>query len=389
MSPEIIKEFCNHTHSTDINIRRISLMILKNLCNKAPKTVKELCIKEIGLDWLMQIMRGSQYAQRSGPSLTMGGNAAGERVDILNAEMDTRMDNQSHQCTESSRHDEEYTVSDSIIAHLSFLTFDLSTIAPQYRSYLKRLQEHAQNIEASEAYAKELEMQAGGFDFIRNLTFGDDNAQMIDLLFEQFGTRNFFDLLNSKLQSPAEPALLGPSARAPAPHPTCTAMEASAMRQLTVAVILVIVHIAAGTSTHRNLLVDPRHILLSMLPLATHSDPEIRRGVVWTIINLTYIDDRDEEYGAKIRVRELVAMGWDARLTELKENDDAQDIRERASTAVEQLSAIQSGRGYDGGGGGVQMHQHRRGGSASSMSFANAVLGIGASRFGGRRGDGD
>ena len=364
-------------------------MILKNLCNKAPKSVKELCIKEIGLNWLMQIMRGSQYASKPGPSLTMGGNAAGERVvDILNAEMDTRMDNQPQQPTESSRHDDEYTVSELTIGQLSYMTFDVSTIAPQYRSYLKRLQEHVQNIEASEAYAKELEMQAGGFDFVRNLTFGDDNAQMIDLLFEQFGTRNFFDLLNSKLQSPADPALLGPSARAAAPHPTCTATEASAVRQLTVAVILVIVHIAAGTSTHRNLLVDPRHILLSMLPLATHSDPEIRRAVVWTIINLTYIDDRDEEYGAKIRVRELVAMGWDGRLKELKENDDAQDIRERASTAVEQLSAIQSGRGYDGGGGTMQ-HQHRRGGSASSMSFANAVLGMGASRFGGRRGEGE
>ena len=329
-------------------------------------------------------MRGSQSTVKPGPSLTMGGNSAGQRVEMLNA-VDTRMEDQPHQSTNSSRHNEEYRVSDTTIEQLSSMTFDLSVIAPQYTSYLKHLQEHVQNIEASEAYAKELEMQAGGFDFVRNLTFGDDNAQMIDLLFERFGTRNFFDLLNSKLQSPADPALLGPSARAPAPHPTCTATEASAMRQLTVAVILVIVHIAAGTSTHRNMLVDPRHILLSMLPLATHSDPEIRRAVVWTIINLTYIDDRDEEYGAKIRVHELIAMGWDARLRELKENDDAQDIRERASTAVEQLSAIQSGRGYDGGGGGSQ-HQHRRGGSASNMSFANAVLGIGASRFGARRG---
>jgi len=334
----------------------------------------------------------------------MGGNAAGERVDILNAmeadPMDVIDDRPIDQIASSPLYAEEYILSDSIseitLPHTT--TFDSTMLKSLYNSRLTMLEGLAKALSASEAYAEELKMQTAGLDFLRNLIFDDDN-HILDVVFGEIGATTLFDLLHSKLKTPPSTSSsssmaytgvipLGPSARAASPHPACTIVESSAVRSLTTSVLFVLVHIAAGASVHRQLLIAQRSILLAMFPLLSHSDPEIRRCVVWVIINLTYTDDKDDAVNSRARAQELRAMGWEERLKEVRETDESVDVRERAATAVEQLRGIPSSGSGGGGGSGfvggerghglgygqASGHGHGRSGSTGSMSFSSSMM---------------
>jgi len=352
----------------------------------------------------MQVIKGvsplsndSNRSFRPASSLSMGGNAAGERVDILNAmeadPMDVIDDRPIDQtASSSSLYAEEYILPDSISETIfpPTTSFDSPALKSIYNSRLTMLESFAKALSASEAYAEELKMQTAGLDFLRNLILDDDN-HILDVVFSEISAPALFDLLHSKLKTPSPTSSssslaytgvipLGPSARAPSPHPTCTMVESSAVRSLTTSVLFVLVHIAAGASAHRQMLIAQRSILLAMFPLLSHSDPEIRRCVVWVIINLTYTDDKDDAPNARARAQELRAMGWEERLREVREGDDSVDVRERAATAVEQLrgipsSGVGSGNGYMGGerGHGVG-YNHGRSGSTGSMSFSSSMM---------------
>lgn len=411
MKTDIMQVLCDHAHSADTRIRLVSLLALKNLCNKAPQSDKLRCFSLLRSPWLMQVIKGvsplsndSNRSFRPASSLSMGGNAAGERVDILNAmeadPMDVIDDRPIDQIASSPLYAEEYILSDSIseitLPHTT--TFDSTMLKSLYNSRLTMLEGLAKALSASEAYAEELKMQTAGLDFLRNLIFDDDN-HILDVVFGEIGATTLFDLLHSKLKTPPSTSSsssmaytgvipLGPSARAASPHPACTIVESSAVRSLTTSVLFVLVHIAAGASVHRQLLIAQRSILLAMFPLLSHSDPEIRRCVVWVIINLTYTDDKDDAVNSRARAQELRAMGWEERLKEVRETDESVDVRERAATAVEQLRGIPSSGSGGGGGSGfvggerghglgygqASGHGHGRSGSTGSMSFSSSMM---------------
>lgn len=395
---DIMQVLCDHAHSADTRIRLVSLLALKNLCNKAPQSDKLRCFSLLTSPWLMQVIKGvsplpndSNRSFRPTSSLSMGGNAAGERVDILNAMEADPMDVIDDRpidptASSSSLSAEEYILPESI----SEIIYPAPALKSIYNSRLTMLEGFAKALSASEAYAEELKMQTAGLDFLRNLILDDDN-HILDVVFNEISASTLFDLLHSKLKTPSPTSSsssmaytgaipLGPSARAPSPHPTCTIVESGAVRSLTTSVLFVLVHIAAGASVHRQMLIAQRPILLAMFPLLSHSDPEIRRCVVWVIINLTYTDDKDEAVNTRARAQELRAMGWEERLKEVREQDDSVDVRERAATAVEQLRGIPSsgsggGNGYVGGerGHGVG-YGHGRSGSTGSMSFSSSMM---------------
>lgn len=402
-----MRTLCDHAHSADSTIRLVSLLALKNLCNKAPQGDKLKCFNILGPAWLMQVIKGvsplsndSNRLMKPASTLSMGGNAAGESVDILNAmeadPMDIIDDRPIVETTSTPFHVEEFMLHEftsSTIFPLS-ASFDSAILASLYRSRLTKLEGFARALSASEAYAEELRMQTAGLDFLRNLILDDDN-HIIDVVFGEIGSAALFELLHSKLKTPPPTTSLssmtyngviplGPSARAPSPHPACTQVESGAVRALTTSVLFVLVHVAAGASSHRQLLINQRSILFAMFPLLSHSDPEIRRCVLWVIINLTYTDNSDDALNTRMRAQELREMGWEERLKEIRDTDDSVDVRERAATAVEQLKAIPPNGGSGGSGNGSgyisgdrghgHEYGHGRSGSTASMSFSSSMF---------------
>jgi hypothetical protein len=339
-------------------------MALKNLCNKAPHNIKVRAFEKLETGWLIKTLRG-RPARPVGrvPSLNMGGNAAGERVSILNATipedfMDLGTDDTSTPFDDphsASIRVDEFAVHETLLGRLIGLSspsFDPVAVITQYKTQVNRLHEYLQNIAASEAYADELMLQAGGFDFIRNLTLGDDHVQMLNIVFREIGDAALFDILYSKLKSPASSSgatggvPLGPSARARAPHPACTAIEAPASRALLTSVLGVLMHIAAGTNSQRQQLISNRALVLALQPLLDHSDPDIRVSVVWIIINLTFVDSPSDISSTTLtssRVQHLKSMGWQEKMKDMTLSDESANVRDRASAAYVQLKGTAEG----------------------------------------------
>ncbi len=362
-----IKTLCEHAHSADSQIRLVSLWALKHLIYQAPNDVKLQCLEELGSGWLVQIITGgssngnSTRSLKSSQPLSMGvANAAGERVDILNAIDDESMDTNEDGAS-GTVHDG--TSEDSMLASLNLLwcnisVVDLSAISAQHRPRLKEIKALEDNHTVFQAHGDELLIQVQGLDFVRNLIQGPAAAEMIDRLFQELGANRVFDILASKLQNNSAPKVTcppqtnsGTTSSIPvwATNTNTTSLHAHSFPPtgLLTSAVFILVHIAAGLPRHRQQLMSRPDVLSLLLPLLSHPDSKIRVTCVWVVNNLTWVDDQGDAVGARQRAIELRGLGFEEALVRAKD-DEALDVRERVATAREQMAVL---LGTEGGGG--------------------------------------
>ena len=98
-------------------------------------------------------------------------------------------------------------------------------------------------------------------------------------------------------------------------------------------------------------------ILSNVSRLIAHSKPQIRIASIWTIINLTWMDDR----GAKDRVEKLKEFGICSILNNLTETEENSDVKERIKTALSNF-----GQGFS-------HSSERQGGSEDAMMIEPVV----------------
>ena len=341
-----MKILCQHAHSSNTNLRLNSIWAIKNFIYTASNEDKMKCLEELGPGWLKQIISNKESAtpvgsfrndreEGSGTPIRMSTpNAAGEQVDLLNAVED------DSQNSSPDRDDGEgdLKMADSIGA----LSRAEQNRRPTESAVFLRQDGHSEQLQSptrskewgSRPLSDELAIQVQGLDLLRNLICGEGAAMMIDFVFQELGQDNVFEMLASKLRPKVfnafdrEKRALENGVRYVQPQ-----------TDVVLATCYVLVHIAAGNSRQRQLLVAKTDLLKHVISLHNHPNAHVRANLLWVCINLTWLDDASDNMHCKSRAKELAKLGLYEILEQL-EHDSELDVRERAKTAIHQMSSL-------------------------------------------------
>lgn len=335
-----------HAKRSSPKLRQVSLWGLKHLVLNAPQNIKHTCLEELGSGWLIQAINGEHGAQQTSHSLGLGSsNAQGDQVDLLNSPHSPDMDIDAVETEEGEDDDEEGEV-----------TYDQSGTAYQpsgirttlratsYKSRLRMLHEREFNA-VYRARQDDILIQEQALDFIRNLINGDDNMPMIDHLNNIIGASRIFDMLYNKLKPAAASATqmhgfgFAQQHRATSKSNFTSAAPCWQPQELVRAALGVLIHLAAGSSKHRQQLVAQKQLLTAWLPHFGHQDRQVRVSCVWGVINLTWPETAADREDARRRAMELREIGIEERVRSLEKDPDL-DVRERVKTAVRQIDDL-------------------------------------------------
>ena len=198
--------------------------------------------------------------------------------------------------------------------------------------------------------ADDLAIQREGLEIIRNMICGQGAPDMIDFLFREFGQEKLFDILRSKLCLRI-PGGGSSSTHAGRRNNTLTnpqsyslrgglsARHVQAISEVSTSALYILIHIAAGSPRHRQILITQTELLKSVIPFFSHEKRELRVCCAWLCINLTWKDEDSDEPGCRASARELTKLGYLERLKSL-ENDAELDVRERTKTAIHNFTMM-------------------------------------------------
>ncbi|EOD52198.1 putative armadillo repeat protein [Neofusicoccum parvum UCRNP2] len=368
----VVKTLCEHAHSADPRIRLISLWALKHLVLQADNEIKIQCLEELGTGWLINTVSGEarqvqapakshlHISRPETPSLGMGTpNAAGEQVDLLNAVEEPNMDIDNDT---GASGDEDDVMADSI-GLLRNRSANANSTAAKNKAKLRAIKD-AETNPIIRAQKEDLRIQEQALDFIRNLIMtdaGSSPGDMIDHVLQTFSRDRFFEILTAKLRprpngnnahstSAQQSATYQPStSSSPNPEAGAGGRSASTLApsafahlappEILLATTFIIVHVANGKPAHRQLVIAQGQLMHHLLPLFSHPDRRIRVACVWLVNNLTWIEDTSDHINARQRALELRNLGVEERVR-LCLSDAELDVRERAKTAMEQVTKL-------------------------------------------------
>ncbi|KAL8769840.1 MAG: hypothetical protein Q9209_004278 [Squamulea sp. 1 TL-2023] len=319
LTADVHKVLCDHAHSADSSLRFNSIWAIAHLVSSAPRSLKKDCLSNLGPEWLLQVIcndgNDSGNAGTSTP-LAMGTpNAAGEQVDLLNA---TDGLGDGLQPTHEDK-DYEMTESDAQRQGGHDIPWKAARIQVQSASMNGR-------------HVDDVAIQKQGLDFIRNLICGNDAAEMIDHLFEQFGQDKLFEMLITKLR----PRLINAFNRDRRSAENGV-RQMQPQTDMINTVVYTINNIAAGPPRHRSLVVSQQELMKLIVAFFSHANRDVRAGCAWIVINLTWLEDPSDHMNCKHRISLLKKLGVMEKLKKLEDDVDL-DVRERAKTAIYQMN---------------------------------------------------
>ena len=360
----ILDALCTNARSDHAELRLNSVWALKHLVLKSPLDLRKKCLNELGTDWLRQIISNfnihsslRDFPNGSSQPLLSTPNAAHEQVNILNSSIPT---------TRPPLH-ERPSPGDDI--HMSdHITSTAVARSPHSSKVSKRpassILPHGGISYKPDPYSQsttvaDSAIQRQGLDLIRNLITAEGTSEMIDYLLQTLGQQQFFDLIAAKLrpgsfssyprheshrQSPTD-ASNGHSGETSGHGPKSNvgddnvrSDQHSQETEILISTLYILVHIAASDPRHKLLLTTRRSLLQAITSLFDHSNREIRLPCCWIAINLTTLECGTDVPQAKLRAREVMAAGWFDKLRAMETGDAELDIRERATTAVRQIT---------------------------------------------------
>ena len=339
----ILRILCDHAHSSNPNLRLNSLWALKHLVVNATTGVKISCLEELGVNWLKQVIsnepespttaRISDRDEGNGTPIRMSTpNAAGERVDLLNAV--DECSRESSQVPEEDG-DEDLKMSDSV-GSLSKSEGDLKPqLTPTKTRPTLNVPENRAPLHHIQDVPDEIAIVKQGLEFVRNLMLGANIAEMIDHVFREVGQDEFFRILTSKLR----PKVLNAFNRDRKSSESNGIRHIQSPPEILISALYVLVHIAAGHPRHRQILINQPKLLELIIPLFNHHDQEIRASCAWIVYNLTWEDDASDKPGCRERARRLMDLGFYQKLREMEDDTDL-NCKERAKTALHTMAAV-------------------------------------------------
>lgn len=395
---ELVKDgciplLCQHAHSADPDLQTMSLWALKHLANSAPNEVKMKVLDELGAGWLIQtmsaeirdptaVMLKGTPSQSSTPIGMGTPNAAGERVDLLNAPEEVAMDIDTSSSDEEAD-DEEMNDSITSLNLPRYLPHTTQTtprpLNAQYKARLKLIKRDEQDPTIL-TWKNEVRIQEQALDFLRNL-IGDPQSEqhtMVENILSTFESSRLFDILLTKIRPTAPPQ---PERRLPQPHgkhpvlttpgarfpnhtssPLASPYSSTSLRgqspqpsiltppDILLSTLFILVHIANGRAQQRALLLSQTALIHATLPLFTHGDRRIRVACVWLVHNLIWLDSNSSEdrYSAEDRARKLREIGVEERVRSAL-GDESLDVKERAKGVMDSFERLLGQEGGDMG----------------------------------------
>ena len=194
-----------------------------------------------------------------------------------------------------------------------------------------KLAHHAASGHTEQSWRDDIAVQEQTLDLIRNIICGDESVDMIDYLFREFGQSEFLEILASKLH----PKPLSSIGR----RDSVSSKTAPIPSEILIATTYVLIHLAAGASRHRNLVVNHRELVPLILPLFNHSNSYVRVNCVWFVINLIMKDHETDHQGCIERAEKLRGYGVMERLASLEKDAEA-DVKERLKTAMYSMNDL-------------------------------------------------
>ena len=319
---------CANARSTHAELRLNSVWALKHLVLRSPLSLRVGCLDKLGTEWLKQILGGDEHLQqqpnghraRSTPFLSAP-NAAHEQVDILNTIIPTY----PLPLFNVSSDGEDVHMPDSSPSS------PLPSLSQQPNISQMTLSNTSTNVSVIDTA-----IQRQGLDLIRNTICAEGASEMVDHLLHTVGQQKVFEDLTEKLRSHNTSSNF---AKPPSPHiATPTAAHAQHTLDIVIATLYLLVHLAASNPRHKLMIIQRPALLRAITPFFDHTSREARVTCCWIAINLTLLENGADVAGAKIRAREIVNVGWFEKLRAMEQADAELDVRERAKTAVQQVS---------------------------------------------------
>ncbi|KAI9292550.1 ARM repeat-containing protein [Neoconidiobolus thromboides FSU 785] len=152
------------------------------------------------------------------------------------------------------------------------------------------------------------DVQEQTLGLVRNLSCGEEPD--LDELINGMGSKRLVSLLEKKLESN--------------------------FTNIKIQTMFCVVNISTGNKEHKSFIMNSGSILTSVRSALNHANQQVRVAAIWVVINLSWIDDNQEECFQ--RIRKLKAMGFE-RLLENLAKDNSLDVKDRARTALSHFKA--------------------------------------------------
>ena len=326
-----MRVLCEHAHSLNAALRLNALWALKHFVHGVGVDTKKSCLEELEPGWLVQLIcddTEDEALYTRTKSEKQAAQAAADDTDG-DVEMD-QPEEEGRSWLSSSLHRASFPRT----SHERSRTGRLR----QAEAKLAALRETELN-PVRKARSDDLAIQEQGLNFIRNLIgpgggadTSRDTTEMIDYLFSQLGQDRLFEILASKLKFKVLHAFsrrfsAGQSSRVL--YPQAKIIEA---------VVFILVHISASEPRHRQLVIAQTDLLKALTTHFSSKDKEVRVALCHLANNLTWRDDTTDTQAAAQRAFELKRLGLYAKLEALEQEDSELDVRERAKTAIYQMS---------------------------------------------------
>ncbi|KAJ5885584.1 hypothetical protein N7504_011420 [Penicillium tannophilum] len=325
ISGEVIPMLCEHARSPSTKLQIESLWALKHVVFDTSNDIRMKIVEALGPAWIRQIIsqdpisaltrRGMDEETEHAIGIAMGrANSAGEQVDILNPMEDTGESAEGFKMGGDSMPQSKMS---------------LDMFLPDARRR-RRLVMHGNLEQSTQSRQDDIAVQEQTFDMLRNMMCGTGAPEMIDFLFQEIGQNEFLDALADSLR-PRTIQL--PHRREPSNR------ELQIPQETLLAVSAVIIHIAAGLTRHRQLLLSHPDLLRFLSNYFNHSNSNVRANCAWVVINLVYRENQSDREACRERATRLKALGIVDQVYSL-EDDPSLDVKERIKTAMHLLNQL-------------------------------------------------
>jgi hypothetical protein len=335
----IMDLLCEHAHSLHPGLRLNAIWALKHLTYEADNELKKRCIEQLGSGWLDQLIT----VDAEDDALF---NRMRKRHGLAGDDEDEDMDGVGYE------EGKEYEEEDKAWTWPALSRLSPNGLGPVSHDLPARMHQAERRLGAlhnaelnpiRKARHDDLAIQEQALNFIRNIiTFSggetamsskpmDDMTDMVDYMFSQLGQDRFFEILTSKLRF----KVLHPFSRRNSGGNDARVVYPQA--RLIEAVIMILVHMAAGAPRHRQLVISQTDLLKQLGNHVDNRDADVRRALVHLFKNLTdtdagALDAADVEQ----RALELQRLGFLSKLESLA-GDRELDVSERVKETLYQI----------------------------------------------------
>lgn len=300
-------------------MRLEAVWALQHLLLSSDNQMKTKILEELGEGWLIQLILDD--TENDALSNSNGKEPAQSTLVEGDADEDVEMD----QFDEELDTDMTASITRSISPNSNRSKFFQA--AEEQLAKLRDLETNP----ATKARKSDLEVQEKALDFVRNMIGGgtqreEDTTEMIDFLFDALGQDRLFEILAHKLRTK--------TVRRQNPFTNATELrKIPPQPQIVISVIFILVHMAAGSPKHRQIVISQTPLLELLLPQFQNPATEVRIALCHLVTNLTWLDNDGDERAYAARAAELRKMGFQEKLEGLA-GDPELDVRERSKSAL-------------------------------------------------------